>query len=182
MLVGPVRQGYLRQTGHSIFVRFVIRIRAKNVMHRHRLLGGHFWPRIRCELAPLWKKKSPLRPQFFEENMFYREKPGVLRVPPPRLYPLHKQRPARINQGAGDGSYDWLRQKSSQRNAGKVDFPFGVVFGNGSVGGDLDNPSGIISPGNGPGSLLAVPEPTAWGILICGLWSVVSCRIRIMAA
>jgi len=65
---------------------------------------------------------------------------------------------------------------------GTVDVQFGVVFGNGTVGGDLNNPGGTISPRNGPGSLLALPEPTAWLMLVCGLWSVVSCRIRIIAA
>ena len=65
---------------------------------------------------------------------------------------------------------------------GTVNAQGGTVSGNGTVGGDLNNSGGIISPGDGAASLLAVPEPAAWLLLLGGILSVVSCRIRIKVA
>ena len=47
---------------------------------------------------------------------------------------------------------------------GTLNVQAGAVTGNGAVGGDLIN-SGIVSPGSGSASLLAVPEPSA--IVLC---------------
>jgi len=62
-------------------------------------------------------------------------------------------------------------------SSGVIDIQGGTVSGNGTVGGDLVNPAGIISPGNSLGVLsasrAAVPEPSSllllWlGALGCG--------------
>jgi len=57
---------------------------------------------------------------------------------------------------------------------GTVNIQAGTVFGNGTVGGDLNNSSGTVSPGDSPGSLFAVPEPCTWLMLVCGILGVVS--------
>ena len=61
---------------------------------------------------------------------------------------------------------------------GTVDVQAGTVFGNGTVGGDLINSDGTVSPGDGAASLLAVPEPCTWLMLVCGILGVVSCTGR----
>ena len=45
----------------------------------------------------------------------------------------------------------------------------GIVSGNGTVGGNMDNVAGTISPGNSPGVITVVPEPSTMVMLA---WSV----------
>jgi len=51
---------------------------------------------------------------------------------------------------------------------GTVNVLLGTVSGNGTIGGDLNNDGGTISPGNSPGTIV-VPEPATWVVLALGL-------------
>ena len=59
---------------------------------------------------------------------------------------------------------------------GTINVMGGIVSGNGTVGGNMDNVAGTISPGNSPGVISVVPEPStvvmlAWSLFmltICG--------------
>ena len=53
---------------------------------------------------------------------------------------------------------------------GTINLSQGTLEGNGSVGGDVLNDGGIVSPGNnGVQSASAVPEPTTWLMLVMGM-------------
>ena len=54
-------------------------------------------------------------------------------------------------------------------SGGTVDIQEGTVSGQGTVGGDLFNNGGTISPGNGVSSTSVVPEPAALLLAALGL-------------
>ena len=60
---------------------------------------------------------------------------------------------------------------------GTVDLQEGTITGNGTVGGDVNNHSGTISPGNSLSVTSAVPEPTSLLLLILGSLGIVG-RMR----
>ena len=49
---------------------------------------------------------------------------------------------------------------------GTLDISEGTVAGNGTIGGDVTNDSGTISPGNSSPAASAVPEPSAMLLLL----------------
>ena len=51
-------------------------------------------------------------------------------------------------------------------DGGTVSLQQGTISGNGTIGGDVDNGGGTISPGNNSASLDVVPEPSACVLLI----------------
>jgi len=51
----------------------------------------------------------------------------------------------------------------------------GFCSGSGTIGGDVNNNGGIVSPGSSSGSQSAVPEPSAVGILWLGTISAAAC-------
>ena len=51
---------------------------------------------------------------------------------------------------------------------GTLDITQGTVAGNGTIGGDVNNDSGTIAPGNSSLSSSAVPEPGTWLLLVVG--------------
>ena len=53
---------------------------------------------------------------------------------------------------------------------GTVSLQQGTIAGNGTVGGDLNNEGGTISPGNNAGSLSVVPEPAGALLLLGGVF------------
>ena len=53
---------------------------------------------------------------------------------------------------------------------GTVSLQQGTIAGNGTVGGDLNNEGGTISPGNNAGSLSVVPEPSGALLLLGGVF------------
>ena len=60
---------------------------------------------------------------------------------------------------------------------GTVDLQEGTITGNGTVGGDVNNHSGTISPGNSLSVTSVVPEPTSLLLLILGSLGIVG-RMR----
>ena len=61
---------------------------------------------------------------------------------------------------------------------GTVDILAGSVTGNGTVGGDVNNMSGTISPGDSVGVQAVVPEPCALILWILGALGLLVCRLR----
>ena len=54
----------------------------------------------------------------------------------------------------------------------------GVCSGSGTIGGDVNNDGGTISPGNSPGVMAVVPEPAGWALLVMGILVLVVVNIR----
>ena len=52
---------------------------------------------------------------------------------------------------------------------GTVDIQGGTVSGNGTIGGDLINNGGTISPGDSLASVSVVPEPNTLVLLVVGM-------------
>ena len=52
---------------------------------------------------------------------------------------------------------------------GTVNVQQGSVSGSGTIGGDLTNAAGTVSPGDSGGALSAVPEPATWILLMLGI-------------
>ena len=54
----------------------------------------------------------------------------------------------------------------------------GTCSGSGTIGGDLINDGGTISPGNSPGVMAAVPEPASLVLLLAGAIGLIFLRRR----
>jgi len=76
----------------------------------------------------------------------------------------------------GDGTL--AINNSLGSGGGTVNCDAGTCTGIGTVGGDLNNRGGTISPGNSAGSLSVVPEPAAWLLLTLGMVGCLGLRRR----